>query len=74
MHASSTGADPGGVGAIAHPKTYESKFFSPWFCTIYKIALAIWGHLALHCFVTAVSWSILHLSYSREPAIRVVST
>ena len=29
------------------------------------------GHFAVHCFVTALLWSLLHLSYSSEPVIRL---
>ena len=27
------------------------------------------GHFAVHCFVTAVLWNIIHLSYISEPVM-----
>jgi len=52
--------DPG--GAIAPGKTYKLASFmhdiySPWLCTIWKTAVTIQGHFAIHCFVTAVLWT-----------------
>jgi len=32
--------------------------------TIRKTAFAIQGHFVIHCLVTAVLWSVLHLSHS----------
>ena len=48
------------------PPKLAKVSFSQWICTIRKTALAIQGHFAVHCFVTTVLWSILHLSYSCE--------
>jgi len=72
---SEAGADPRGmIGAIAPRKTSKSDIiYSPWFCTIRKkaFAFAIRVQVFVHCFVTVVLWSILHLSYSNEPAMRL---
>ena len=59
----------GRLGRSPPPKTCESTFFSPWFWTIWASAFAIKSHIAIQFFVTAVLWSILHLSYSCEPVI-----
>jgi len=48
------------------PPKLAKVSFSQWICTIRKTAFAIQGHFAVHCFVTTVLWSILHLSYSCE--------
>ena len=53
------------TGRSSPPKLAKVSF-SQWICTIRKTALAIQGHFAVHCFVTTVLWSILHLSYSCE--------
>ena len=39
--------------------------------TIRKTTFATWGHFVVHCFVTAVLWSMLHLSYKSEAVMRL---
>jgi len=54
-----TGANPG--GAIAPPKTYELTLFT---MIVYILENSIRNTrpFVIHCFVTEVLWSILHLS------------
>ena len=51
------------------PENLRKWLYSPWLCTIRETAFAIQGHFVVHCFVTALLWSMLHLSYSGEPVM-----
>ena len=57
-------------GGDLPPKNLRKEIYSQWICTIRKTTFAIKGHFAFHCFATAVLQSMLHLSYSSEPAMR----
>jgi len=65
------GADPGGaIGTIAPLKPTKVNFFT---MILHNLENSICDlrPFCFHCFVTAVLWSILHLSYSSEPVMRI---
>jgi len=60
----------GVIEAIAPRKRTKTTLFTMIF-TIRKTAFAIYGHFGVHCFVTAVLWSILHVSCSSKLVMRL---
>ena len=60
----------GVIGVTAPPKRTKITFFTMIF-TIRKTTIAIYGHFDVHCFVTAVLWSILPVSCSSELVVRL---
>ena len=66
-----TGTDPGGGDwDDLPPKSYESNFFHYDFVQLGKQRSWYKAHLDVHCFVTVVLWSILHVSYGSELVMR----
>ena len=60
----------GVIEAIAPRKRTKTTLFTMIF-TIRKTAFAIYGHFGVHCFVTAVLWSILPVSCRSELVVRL---
>ena len=61
----------GGDWGNRSPKKLRKWLHSPWFCTLWKTAFAMYGHFAVYCLVTAALWRYLHPTYSGEPVIRL---
>jgi len=70
LHWLTAGADPWEEIGVISPQYLGKLLYSPWFCTIRKTTFAIKGNFAVHCFVTSVLWSIVHVFYTGEPVKR----